>query len=80
VVAVDSQPSRKKENGVRIEVDPERCAASGLCVLTVPEVFEQSDEDGKVMLLTPGPASDQAARVRAAVSRCPTGAITLAEP
>jgi ferredoxin len=72
--------NEKKEDGVRIDVDPERCAASGLCVLTVPEVFEQSDEDGKVTLLTPGPPSDLDARVRTAVSRCPTGAITISEP
>jgi ferredoxin len=65
---------------VRIDVDRERCAVSGLCVLTVPEVFEQSDEDGKVTLLTSDPDSDLAARVRAAVSRCPTGAITIGEP
>ena len=65
---------------MRIDVDPQACAAPGLCVLTVPEVFEQSDEDGKVTLLTPAAAGELADRVRAAVSRCPTGAITISEP
>lgn len=65
---------------MRIDIDPERCAASGLCMLTVPEVFEQSDEDGKVTLLTGEAAGGLVARVRGAASRCPTGAITLSEP
>ena len=67
------------EDGVWISADRERCAASGLCVLLVPGVFEQSDEDGRVTLLTGEAAGDLVARVRAAASRCPTGAISLSE-
>jgi ferredoxin len=64
---------------VRVEADAGRCAASGLCVLAVPEVFGQSDEDGKVQLLAAVPPAELAGRVRRAAARCPSGAITLAE-
>jgi ferredoxin len=64
---------------MRVDVDADRCAASGLCVLAAPEVFGQSDEDGKVQLLTPGPAGELHDRVRRAAARCPSGAIALAE-
>jgi ferredoxin len=62
---------------MRVHVDPERCAASGLCVVTAPEVFGQSDEDGTVQLLSPAPDSSLHGRVRHAAARCPARAITL---
>jgi ferredoxin len=65
---------------MRVHVDPEQCAASGLCVLTAPEVFGQSDEDGTVELLSPIPASGLHGRVRHAAARCPARAITLVGP
>ncbi len=60
-----------------VRVDRDKCAASGLCVLTVPAVFDQSEEDGKALLLTTAPGAELAAAMRAAASRCPSGAITL---
>lgn len=65
---------------MRVLVEPSRCAASGLCVLTAPEVFGQSDEDGTVALLDPTPARAVQPRVRAAAARCPSRAITLDQP
>jgi ferredoxin len=62
---------------MQVHVEPARCAASGLCVLTAPEVFGQSDEDGTVQLLNPTPASGLQPRVRAAAARCPARAIKL---
>lgn len=46
----------------------------------VPEVFDQSDEDGKVLLNTPIPGAELIKAVRAAAARCPNHAITLCEP
>ncbi|MFE7119901.1 ferredoxin [Streptomyces sp. NPDC057654] len=62
---------------MEVRVDRGKCAASGLCVLTVPAVFDQSEEDGKVMLLATAPGPELAVAMRAAASRCPSGAITL---
>ncbi|MGW4072522.1 4Fe-4S domain-containing protein [Streptomyces asiaticus] len=46
---------------------------------TAPEVFDQRDEDGIVVLLTPEPAEDQRSDVREAAAVCPAAAITLDE-
>lgn len=62
-----------------VRVDRHRCAGSGLCMAQVPAVFDQSDEDGKVLLNAPAPAPELAAAVRMAAARCPSGAITLHE-
>jgi ferredoxin len=56
---------------VRVEVDRERCVGAGMCALTAPEVFDQDDEDGRVVLLDPAGAAGVAAQV------CPSGAITV---
>lgn len=65
---------------MEVQVDRGRCVASGLCMVHVPEVFDQSDEDGKVVLNTPVPAAAQVHAVRAVAARCPNHAITLADP
>jgi len=62
-----------------IRVDRARCAGSGLCLAQVPAVFDQSEDDGKVLLNTPVPEPALAAAVRVAAGRCPSGAITLHE-
>lgn len=72
---------------MRVVVDRQRCVGSGLCVLSAPHSFEQSERDGLVLpLAAPDPAGsgawpDQAglARVRTAVRLCPSGALSLAE-
>ncbi|QDQ10090.1 ferredoxin [Streptomyces spectabilis] len=70
----------RAESAPRVHVDRARCAASGLCLAHVPEVFDQSDTDGRVLLLDPEPGPALAGRVRAALARCPSGAITLRGP
>ncbi|MDT0382187.1 ferredoxin [Streptomyces sp. DSM 42041] len=63
---------------MRVRVDPERCCASGMCVLTAPGVFDQSEEDGSVRLLRAVPRAEEEQAVRDAVRLCPTGAIGFA--
>ncbi|MGV9808335.1 ferredoxin [Micromonospora chersina] len=46
--------------------------------MTVPEVFDQDDEDGLVLLRRPAPPADALDRVRLAVELCPAGAISVA--
>nr|WP_229401734.1 ferredoxin [Micromonospora okii] len=62
----------------RVEVARERCCGSGNCVLTAPDVFDQDDADGLVLLRRPEPPPEAAERVRRAVDLCPAGAIRLA--
>jgi ferredoxin len=62
---------------MQVSVEQDRCCGSGQCVMTLPDVFDQSEEDGLV-LLRPGGA-EQAARadLELAASLCPAGAITV---
>ncbi|GAA2835567.1 ferredoxin [Kitasatospora paracochleata] len=62
---------------MKVTVDQDRCCGSGQCVLTAPEVFDQSDDDGLVRLLHPGPPPEQYASVRLAAALCPGNAITV---
>ncbi|MFF3641308.1 ferredoxin [Streptomyces sp. NPDC002564] len=62
---------------MEVRVDRGRCAGSGLCMSYVPAVFDQSDDDGKVLLKAARPGTGPAAALRDAAARCPTGAITL---
>ncbi len=65
---------------LRIGVDRERCAGAGMCALTAPEVFDQDDEEGLVVLLHPVPAPEHRAAARMAIGLCPAGAIALELP
>ncbi|MEU2787949.1 ferredoxin [Streptomyces sp. NPDC007100] len=62
---------------IEVRVDPEVCAASGMCTLLVPEVFDQSEEDGTVLLVDATPAAGLEKKVHTAALRCPSGAITV---
>ncbi|MEU3454549.1 ferredoxin [Micromonospora sp. NPDC006766] len=65
---------------MRIQVDRDRCCGSGNCVVTAPEVFDQDDEDGLVLLRFAEPTSDVADRARRAADLCPAGAISFDPP
>ncbi|MER5407214.1 ferredoxin [Streptomyces sp. NPDC002769] len=60
-----------------VRLDRERCCSAGQCAGAAPEVFEQSDTDGRVTLLVPEPDPKYADEVRLAADLCPSGAITL---
>ncbi|MFE7974959.1 ferredoxin [Streptomyces shenzhenensis] len=64
---------------MKVSVDQDRCCGAGQCVLTAPEVFDQRDDDGVVVLLDERPAPDRHASVREAAAVCPAAAITVAE-
>ena len=65
---------------MKVVVDEDRCCGAGTCAMIAPEVFDQRDEDGIVVLLEEQPAADQHDTVRQAADMCPAAAITLAEP
>ncbi|MFJ9585319.1 ferredoxin [Streptomyces acidicola] len=62
---------------MKVSVDEAKCCGAGQCVLLAPEVFDQRDDDGIVVLLAPEPTPDQQSDVREAAAVCPASAITL---
>jgi ferredoxin len=62
---------------MKVTVDQDKCVASGQCVLTAGDVFDQRDEDGIVVLLNPNPSAERAEDVRQAAALCPARAITV---
>ncbi|QFZ19081.1 ferredoxin [Saccharothrix syringae] len=62
---------------MKVSVDEDRCCGAGSCVLAAPDVFDQRDEDGVVVLLAPEPAGHLHGAVREAADVCPAAAITL---
>ncbi|MFC9324356.1 ferredoxin [Kitasatospora sp. NPDC057015] len=64
---------------MQVILDQDRCCSSGQCVLTAPEVFEQSDDDGLVVLRREQPDPARYPDVRLAAALCPGGAITVRE-
>ncbi|MEV4066403.1 ferredoxin [Nonomuraea dietziae] len=65
---------------MRITVDEAKCCGAGQCVLIAPDVFDQRDEDGIVVLLAETPATALNDAVREAAAVCPAAAIHLVEP
>lgn len=63
---------------MHLQADHDRCVGSGQCVLTDPTVFDQSQDDGTVIVLDDAPSDETTvARVREAVHLCPSRALTL---
>ncbi|MGW1377835.1 ferredoxin [Streptomyces sp. NPDC002446] len=63
-----------------VSIDRDRCVGAGMCVLTAPGVFDQDDEDGRVLLLTADPPADRTSAARSAAGFCPAQAITVTDP
>ncbi len=64
---------------MRVSVDQDKCCGAGTCVLLAPDVFDQRDSDGLVVLLNEAPAEELHDIVREAASVCPGVAITVDE-
>ena len=64
---------------MRVVVEVERCRGAGLCALTAPEVFDQDEEDGTVVVIDEEPPSELHHVVRAAAGLCPNSVIRLEE-
>ena len=63
---------------MKIRVDYDLCEGNGACMRTAPHIFEVDDSD-RVHLLMDSPAESDMDKVRAAVRRCPRGALSLVE-
>lgn len=64
---------------MRVEIDEDKCTMAGQCVLAAPNVFDQRDEDGVVILLNAEPPESERAAVEDAIIRCPAAAIWLVD-
>ncbi|MFC5833474.1 ferredoxin [Nonomuraea insulae] len=60
---------------MHITIDEAKCCGAGQCVLAAPDVFDQRDEDGVVVLLDARPPAGQHDKVRDAAAVCPAAAI-----
>lgn len=64
---------------MKIIVEQDKCASSGNCVMYAPEVFDQRDEDGVVVVLDEQPPDEQTDNARKAEASCPARAIHIEE-
>jgi len=62
---------------MRLVTEPDRCVASGQCVVIAPQVFDQ-DDDGMVMLIKETPDEGERAAVEESIRVCPAAAIRAA--
>lgn len=62
---------------MKIKADREVCVGAGMCALTAPDLFDQDDEDGRVVVLRAEPAPEQVNAAREAVELCPSGALSI---
>ncbi|MEY9988782.1 ferredoxin [Streptomyces sp. V4I8] len=63
---------------MKVELEADKCVASGQCVLAAMDVFDQ-DDDGIAILLAEQPAAEHLDGVREAVAVCPAAAIRLVD-
>lgn len=64
---------------LKVHIHEEKCIGAGQCVFAAPDVFDQREEDGIVVLLDANPDESQNAAVKKAARVCPALAITLEE-
>ncbi|MGW1378479.1 ferredoxin [Streptomyces sp. NPDC002446] len=64
---------------MKITLDRNKCVAAGQCVLAAPDVFDQRDDDGTVLLLDAAPPHESLPHVTDAAARCPASAIEVAQ-
>ncbi|MET7383138.1 ferredoxin [Streptomyces sp. NPDC005526] len=65
---------------MHVSVDTTLCIGSGQCAMTLPEVFDQDEVDGLVVLLDAKPPRELHDDVDEAVNRCPVQAISTTAP
>jgi ferredoxin len=64
---------------MKVIIDEEKCVGGGQCVMAAPNVFDQRDSDGIVVLLDATPPEAESANTREAAILCPATAIRIEE-
>ncbi|GAA3438361.1 ferredoxin [Kutzneria kofuensis] len=62
---------------MRIRYDRERCVGSGACAFTLPDIFDQDEDDGRVLVLVERPGSERRKAVEDVAASCPVFALTV---
>jgi ferredoxin len=62
---------------MKVRVDVDACVGAGQCVLAAPDVFDQRDEDGMVVLLVEDPPAELEEATEHAALLCPALAIAV---
>jgi ferredoxin len=62
---------------MKIIADTGRCVGAGQCVLTEPELFDQSEDDGTIIVLNEKPEGELVEKAREAARVCPSQALSL---
>lgn len=62
---------------MRVVADTSRCVGAGQCVLTDPAVFDQSDDDGTVVVRVASVEGEQLQNAEEAVDLCPAQALSI---
>ncbi|MEI7784853.1 MAG: ferredoxin [Betaproteobacteria bacterium] len=71
--------SSHSPTGFRVLIDTHKCVGSGQCVVAEPEVFDQGEADGVVVLIQPYPDAALRPSVERAARLCPAQVIRLQE-
>ncbi len=66
-------------SNLKVIIDESKCVGAGQCVWVAPQVFDQRESDGIVVLLQAEPPADLHDFVREAVAVCPAAAIRIEE-
>jgi len=64
---------------IKIHICEHKCVGAGQCVMASPEVFDQRQDDGIVILLQQQPPDSLVPSVRKAAKLCPALAIRVEE-
>jgi ferredoxin len=64
---------------MKVQVDRQRCVGSGQCAQTAPDIFDQDERDGIVILLAAEAPEVGHAAARKAANLCPARAISIIE-
>lgn len=64
----------------RLSVDRDACRGAGQCAYNAPDLFDQDEEEGLVVLLDAEPAPGRLPSARRAADACPNRVIVLSEP
>lgn len=62
---------------MKVEIIEAKCVGAGQCAALAPEVFDQRDDDGVVIVLDENPSQDLHDNTRRAAAACPALAIVL---
>ncbi len=64
---------------MKVITDRDKCIGAGQCVLIAPQVFDQSEDDGTVLLLQEDPPAGTHTAIHQAAAVCPGMAIEVDE-